>query len=62
MITPGKPFGAIPYQKTIESGFFTAWLPFEATKRIRERGCEDTQQLCLTDSCDQQQSISSYAT
>jgi len=24
MITAGKPFGEIPYQKTIENGFFTA--------------------------------------
>jgi hypothetical protein len=62
MITAGKPFGEFLYQKTIESGFFTAWLPFAATKRIRERGCEDAPEPGLTVSCDRQQTLSSYAT
>jgi VWFA-related protein len=52
MIMAGKPFGGILYQKTIESGFFTAWLPFEATKRIRESGRENTPHACLIVFCD----------
>jgi hypothetical protein len=52
MITAGKPFGGIPYQKTIESGFFTVWLPFAATKRIREGGRENSLHSCLIVFCD----------